>query len=266
MNLFSAADVDLDVRWEGCACRHEPDLRVNGVERAIASDPDTPLIHVLRDELKLKGAKLGCGLEQCGACAVLVDGEDSFSCATPRRRCSRARDHNGRGAGRHARRCAGAGRVRRGRGGAMRLLHAGARGRRHGAAAARSGAHAGGDDGRACTAPVPLRSHPACAARGGNRVRAVMSLGAHPLVRHWMRPERDRIVVRSGKVDLGQRISTALARIAAEEFALAPEDVEVAAVRTGDSAGRGDDLRQQFGGAVGPGGTPCLRPRPAMPH
>ena len=58
-------------------------LRINGAERIIASDPETPLIHVLRDELRLKGAKLGCGLEQCGACAVSVDGEVALSCATP---------------------------------------------------------------------------------------------------------------------------------------------------------------------------------------
>ncbi len=58
-------------------------LRINGVERAIASDPETPLIHVLRDELGLKGTKLGCGLEQCGACAVLADGEPVMSCVTP---------------------------------------------------------------------------------------------------------------------------------------------------------------------------------------
>lgn len=55
-------------------------LRINGEDRRIASDPDTPLIYVLRDELRLKGAKLGCGLEQCGACAVLVDGRAALSC------------------------------------------------------------------------------------------------------------------------------------------------------------------------------------------
>jgi aerobic-type carbon monoxide dehydrogenase small subunit (CoxS/CutS family) len=49
----------------------------------ITSDPDTPLIYVLRDELKLKGTKLGCGLEQCGACAVLVEGKVVLSCVTP---------------------------------------------------------------------------------------------------------------------------------------------------------------------------------------
>ncbi len=57
-------------------------IRVNGQSHEIASDPDTPLIYVLRDELKLKGAKLGCGLEQCGACAVLVDGKAVLSCVT----------------------------------------------------------------------------------------------------------------------------------------------------------------------------------------
>jgi len=58
-------------------------LRINGADRKIASDPETPLIYVLRDELKLKGAKLGCGLEQCGACAVLADGACVMSCVTP---------------------------------------------------------------------------------------------------------------------------------------------------------------------------------------
>ncbi len=58
-------------------------LRINGEDRAIASDPETPLLYVLRDELKLKGAKLACGLEQCGACAVIADGEAVMSCVTP---------------------------------------------------------------------------------------------------------------------------------------------------------------------------------------
>ena len=57
-------------------------LRINGAAHQIASDPDTPLIYVLRDELKLKGTKLGCGLEQCGSCAVLVDGRAKLSCVS----------------------------------------------------------------------------------------------------------------------------------------------------------------------------------------
>ncbi len=55
-------------------------LRVNGVSHEVEADPATPLVYVLRNQLDLTGAKLGCGLEQCGACAVLVDGEPVLSC------------------------------------------------------------------------------------------------------------------------------------------------------------------------------------------
>ncbi len=55
-------------------------LTVNGAVREIDADPATPLIYVLRNHLGLMGAKLGCGLEQCGACAVIADGEKVLSC------------------------------------------------------------------------------------------------------------------------------------------------------------------------------------------
>ncbi len=58
-------------------------LTINGTRHDIASDLDTPLVYVLRDELKLKGTKFGCGLEQCGACAVMVEGKAVLSCVTP---------------------------------------------------------------------------------------------------------------------------------------------------------------------------------------
>ncbi|MCB4767669.1 (2Fe-2S)-binding protein [Ancylobacter sp. Lp-2] len=58
-------------------------LIVNGELRTVSSDPDTPLLYVLRDELELNGAKFGCGLGQCGACTVLIDGQPVFSCLTP---------------------------------------------------------------------------------------------------------------------------------------------------------------------------------------
>jgi aerobic-type carbon monoxide dehydrogenase small subunit (CoxS/CutS family) len=58
-------------------------LRVNGVSHEIRSDPSTPLIYVLRNELGLTGTKLGCALEQCGTCAVLIDGESTYSCVAP---------------------------------------------------------------------------------------------------------------------------------------------------------------------------------------
>lgn len=58
-------------------------LTVNGREHDVSVDPDTPLLYVLRDELALNGAKFGCGLGQCGACTVMVDGKAVFSCVTP---------------------------------------------------------------------------------------------------------------------------------------------------------------------------------------
>jgi len=58
-------------------------LDVNGTKQRIDADPDTPLLYVLRGELALNGAKFGCGLGQCGACTVLVDGQAVYSCLTP---------------------------------------------------------------------------------------------------------------------------------------------------------------------------------------
>jgi nicotinate dehydrogenase subunit A len=58
-------------------------LKVNGHDRRIDADPDTPLLYVLRDELELNAAKFGCGLGQCGSCTVIVDGEAVLSCVTP---------------------------------------------------------------------------------------------------------------------------------------------------------------------------------------
>ncbi|MGA7264582.1 MAG: (2Fe-2S)-binding protein [Stellaceae bacterium] len=58
-------------------------LTVNGQSHQLNVDPATPLLYVLRGELQLNGAKFGCGLGQCGACTVIVDGEAVFSCLTP---------------------------------------------------------------------------------------------------------------------------------------------------------------------------------------
>jgi nicotinate dehydrogenase subunit A len=58
-------------------------LDVNGQAHHVDADPATPLLYVLRDYLQLNGAKFGCGLGQCGACTVMVDGRAVFSCITP---------------------------------------------------------------------------------------------------------------------------------------------------------------------------------------
>jgi len=58
-------------------------LNVNGRNHLIEVDPETPLLYVLRNHLGLKGPRYGCGLEQCGACKVLIDGQDTPSCKLP---------------------------------------------------------------------------------------------------------------------------------------------------------------------------------------
>ncbi len=58
-------------------------LRVNGETRQVNTDADTPLLYVLRNDLELNGPKFGCGLAQCGACTVLLDGKPVRSCITP---------------------------------------------------------------------------------------------------------------------------------------------------------------------------------------
>jgi isoquinoline 1-oxidoreductase alpha subunit len=58
-------------------------ITVNGRQRAVEADADTPLLWVLRDELHLKGTKFGCGMSFCGACTVHLDGVPTRSCITP---------------------------------------------------------------------------------------------------------------------------------------------------------------------------------------
>ena len=58
-------------------------LGVNGRDRRVKAEPDTPLLYVLRNDLDLKGARFGCGLGQCGACTVIIDGKATRSCITP---------------------------------------------------------------------------------------------------------------------------------------------------------------------------------------
>ncbi len=58
-------------------------LKVNGQVHSVDVDPDTPLLYVLGDELGLRGPKFGCGLAQCGACTVLVQGNVVRSCVMP---------------------------------------------------------------------------------------------------------------------------------------------------------------------------------------
>ena len=55
-------------------------LSVNGKEHTVTAEADTPLLYVLRNDIGLKSPKYGCGLEQCGSCNIIIDGEKAFSC------------------------------------------------------------------------------------------------------------------------------------------------------------------------------------------
>jgi len=58
-------------------------ITVNGVQHTVQAPADTPLLYVLRNDLQLTGPQFGCGLAQCGACSVLLDGKEVRSCVTP---------------------------------------------------------------------------------------------------------------------------------------------------------------------------------------
>jgi nicotinate dehydrogenase subunit A len=58
-------------------------LTVNGTSRTVDTDPTTPLLYVLRNQLELNGPRFGCGLAQCGACTVIMDGMPAPSCSVP---------------------------------------------------------------------------------------------------------------------------------------------------------------------------------------
>jgi aerobic-type carbon monoxide dehydrogenase small subunit (CoxS/CutS family) len=62
---------------------NELTLSVNGEKQVVSASPETPLLFVLRNELKLTSPHMGCGMAQCGACAVLLDGEEVRTCVTP---------------------------------------------------------------------------------------------------------------------------------------------------------------------------------------
>jgi isoquinoline 1-oxidoreductase alpha subunit len=72
-------------RHGNCEKRELPmvTLRVNGTTREVDAEPNTPLLWVLRDDLRLTGTKYGCGVAQCGACTVHIDGRAVRSCVTP---------------------------------------------------------------------------------------------------------------------------------------------------------------------------------------
>ena len=108
-------------------------LKVNGREHQVDADPDTPLLYVLREDIKLNAAKFGCGLGQCGACTVIVDGKAVLSCVTPMILLERQAGDDARGSRHGVGTGADPARLHGRAGSAMRLLH-----RRHDDAGASS--------------------------------------------------------------------------------------------------------------------------------
>jgi len=81
----------------------EIDLTINGADARITGEPETPLLYILRNDLRLNAPKYGCGKGECGACAVLIDGDAARSCtvragqgALAERRCRGRRKRSGR--------------------------------------------------------------------------------------------------------------------------------------------------------------------------
>ena len=72
-------------------------IKVNGVDRSVDVDGDTPLLWVLRDVLGMTGTKFGCGMALCGACTVHIDGVATRSCVTPIDSVGNVQDHDDRG-------------------------------------------------------------------------------------------------------------------------------------------------------------------------
>ena len=155
-------------------------LDVNGATHPLVVHHDEPLALALRNRLGLTGLKLGCSLEQCGACAVLVDGASTLTCVRP------AADFDGRrietveGLGTPESPGAGAtGAARRGRR-AVRVLHAGAGGRDYRAAAREPASGRRHGPVRARAPPVPVRRPSARAAGGTEARRGGFTMNACP--------------------------------------------------------------------------------------
>ena len=98
-------------------------LDVNGrAVTVMVDDPGMPLLYALRDNLELKGPRFGCGLGQCGTCAVLLDGEPVLACETPLAKVSKQEDRDARGARQPGAAVACSTSLHRRTGRAMRLL------------------------------------------------------------------------------------------------------------------------------------------------
>ena len=132
-------------------------LKVNGAVHSVPAEPDTPLLYVLRNDLGLNAAKFGCGLGQCGACTVLVDGAPVRSCVTPIGALAQSEITTLEGLGTLERPHPLQAAFIAGAGGAVRLLHRRHHHVRQSAARPHPAAERGGGPAGTCRQSVPLR-------------------------------------------------------------------------------------------------------------
>ena len=165
------------------------ELAVNGRSVAFAADPATPLLDVLRNHLGLKGSRYGCGLEQCGACMVLIDGQAGVFLRAGGRVGRRPFRRHDRGSW-DARRAASVAARLPGRAGwPVRLLPVRHHHQRHRAAATQPRPAPRRHRGRAGQAPVPLRrAHPDHRRRAKSRRHGSNPHERHPAAEHRQQP------------------------------------------------------------------------------
>ena len=192
---------------------------VNGQKVQVSAAADVPLLDVLRNELGLKGPRFGCGLEQCGTCMVLLDGEPVYACSR----------EVGSIAGRHIHTVESL-RDHRRAGRPMRLLPVRYSDQRQGVAGSQSDTEPGRYRCRVGQASLPLRHPSSYLARrragsgnaggsAGMNTSLPLSITNNRRLDKWVRfgPDR-RVRLAVGKVEIGQGVLTALSQIAAEEL------------------------------------------------
>lgn len=240
-------------------------LRVNGESHVLKLDPRTPLLYALRNDLGLKGPKYGCGVEQCGACKVLVDGVDVPSCQLPIEHVAGLEITTVEGLGNaenphplqatfqeeQAAQCGfcSAGMIIAAQGLLNRARYPSDEEIR--AALANNLCRCGVYDrvrraiklriGRPDANPIYTLIHPEPVDATDVPAEISPSLLAHPDLDDWLRVDDDgAITIFSGKVELGQGLKTALAQIAAGELDVALERIRVImgdTARTPDEGG-----------------------------
>ena len=231
------------------------DLTVNGRQVTVDTDATTPLLDVLRNHLDLKGSRYGCGLEQCGACMVLLDGEPDYSCARETGAVAGTCHHHDRGPGHAGTSPSAAARVPAGAGRPVRLLPVRHHHQRQGVARPQSRSvprrnrEPRWTSTSAAAARIPGSSPPSRKPPGGSTGMSdtlPLSILNNRRLEKWLRFQPDRTVrLAVGKVEIGQGVLIALSQIAAEELDVAIDRIDILSGDTADAPDEGSTSSSQ---------------------